>query len=46
MSIGTWDIGVVKVIKSEKTSPWEGNAENTEVANSFEVLQSNCWECQ
>jgi hypothetical protein len=40
MSNGTWDIGVVKVTKREKTGPWEGNKENTEVENSFEVLHS------
>jgi hypothetical protein len=46
MSKGTWEIRVVKVIKREKLPialAMEGNAENTGVENSFEVLHSYRW---
>jgi len=47
MSKRTWDIGVLKVIKRERNQAIAlGNAEDTEVAESFEVLHSNCSVCQ
>jgi hypothetical protein len=52
MSKRTWDIGVVKVTKRERNqaercpSFREGNAENKEVADTFEVLHSNRRVCQ
>jgi hypothetical protein len=49
MSKRTWDTGVVKVIKREKnravTLAVGRNAENKEMADSFKVLHSRCWEC-
>jgi hypothetical protein len=45
MSTESWDIVVVKFIKGRNRplcDPWERNTENAGVADSFEVLHSNC----
>jgi hypothetical protein len=58
MSKGTWDIGVVNVIKWNKRAikltvgrkcrkHWSGRSQIIyELADSFQFLHSNCWECQ